>query len=49
MARSKPYTKTLLVIDLILTLITSGGWLIIVALRELYRYGAVSASSKRSC
>ena len=37
MARSKPYTKKLAILDLFLTLISSGGWLIIVLFRELYR------------
>ena len=36
MARKKPYKFTLAVIDVILTLITGGAWLIIVLFRELY-------------
>lgn len=36
MARKKPYTVTLGVIDLVLILITGGFWLIIMLLRELY-------------
>lgn len=38
MARSKPYTKTLGIIDLILCLITAGSWLLIMLIRELYRH-----------
>lgn len=37
MARSKPYTKKLAIFDLILLLITGGGWVFIMAVRELYR------------
>lgn len=37
MARSKPYTKKLAILDLVLTLISGGGWLLIVLVRELYR------------
>jgi len=37
MARSKPYTGGLLALDLILTLITGGFWLLIVLFRELWR------------
>lgn len=38
MARSKPYTKKLGVLDLVLTLLTGGSWLIVVLVRELYRH-----------
>lgn len=37
MARTKPYTGGLLVLDLVLTLITGGAWLVVVLFRELYR------------
>lgn len=37
MARSKPYTGGLFVLDLILTLCTGGFWLLIVLFRELMR------------
>jgi hypothetical protein len=37
MARSKPYTGGLLVLDLILTLFTGGIWLVVVLFRELWR------------
>lgn len=37
MARKKPYTKKLAVIDLCLILITGGAWLIVMLLRELYQ------------
>lgn len=37
MARSKPYTGGLLALDLVLTLITGGLWLIVVLFRELWR------------
>jgi len=35
--RSKPYTKTLALIDIILILLTGGGWLLVMLVRELYR------------
>lgn len=38
MPRSKPYTKKLAVADIILFVITGGGWLIIAGPRELYRW-----------
>lgn len=38
MARSKPYTIKLGIMDLVLTLITGGFWLLIVLIRELYRH-----------
>lgn len=38
MARSKPYTKKLMTLDIILALFTSGGWLLVVLFRELYRH-----------
>jgi hypothetical protein len=37
MARSKPYTGGLMTLDIILTLLTSGLWLIVVLFRELWR------------
>lgn len=37
MALKSHYTKTLLVIDILLTILTGGAWLIVVILRELYR------------
>lgn len=39
MARSKPYTFKLALMDVFLILITGGGWLLIVLVRELYRRG----------
>lgn len=39
MARSKPYTKKLLWLDVILFLITGGFWLFVMFFRELYRHG----------
>ena len=35
--RRKPYTKKLMIADIILTLLT-GGWLIVVGFRELYQH-----------
>jgi hypothetical protein len=37
MARSKPYTGGLLVLDVVLTFITAGAWLVVVLFRELWR------------
>jgi hypothetical protein len=37
MARTKPYTGGLMTLDLILTLITGGIWLIVVLFREMWR------------
>ena len=37
MARSKPYTGGLMVLDIVLTLFTGGLWLIVVLFRELMR------------
>lgn len=37
MARSKPYTKKLALLDVALFLITGGGWLLVMIVRELYR------------
>ena len=37
MARTKPYTFKLALLDVFLTMITGGGWLLIVLVRELYR------------
>lgn len=42
MPRSKPYTKKLAVLDVVLTLFTQGGWIIIVMPRELYRFAGPS-------
>lgn len=38
MPRSKPYTKKLAILDLFLLLITGGGWLVVMIIRELYRH-----------
>lgn len=38
MARSKPYTKKLLVLDILLTCLTHGGWLFVAIFRELWRH-----------
>lgn len=37
MARSKPYTAKLAVLDVILILITGGLWLVVMLVRELMR------------
>lgn len=37
MARSKPYTKGLAILDVCLVLLTGGFWLIIMLVRELLR------------
>lgn len=37
MARSKPYTRKLMTLDIVLTILTSGAWLIVVLFRELWR------------
>jgi hypothetical protein len=37
MARSKPYTGGLMALDIVLTLVTGGGWLLIVLFREMWR------------
>jgi hypothetical protein len=37
MARSKPYTVGLGILDIILILLTGGAWLIVMLIRELYR------------
>lgn len=37
MARSKPYTGGLMTLDIILTVVTGGGWLLVVLFRELWR------------
>lgn len=37
MARSKPYTGALFALDLVLTLVTGGIWLVVVLFRELWR------------
>lgn len=37
MARNKPYTRKLLVIDSALTLLTGGAWLFVVAFREVWQ------------
>lgn len=36
MARKKRYTKTLFVVDTLLTLITGGAWLLVVGFREVW-------------
>lgn len=36
--RTKPYTKKLLLVDLILLFVTGGHWIILMAVRELYRW-----------
>lgn len=39
MARSKPYTKKLMLLDIVLTLFSGGMWMIfVVPFRELYRH-----------
>ena len=38
MQRSKPYPFWLLWLDLILIFLTAGGWIWIIAIRELYRF-----------
>lgn len=38
MARTKPYTVTLGIIDFILILVTGGLWLIVMLLRELHMH-----------
>ncbi len=38
MARSKPYTPGLAILDVILTLFTGGGWLLVMLVREIYRH-----------
>jgi len=38
MARNKPYTGGLLVLDLFLTFLTGGLWLVVVLFRELMRH-----------
>lgn len=37
MARSKPYTGGLFALDLILTVVTGGFWLLVVLFREMWR------------
>lgn len=37
MARSKPYTKKLAILDIILILLTGGFWILVMLVRELYR------------
>lgn len=36
--RSKPYTKKLAIADFALTFFTGGFWLLVVLVRELYRF-----------
>lgn len=36
--RSKPYPLWLAIVDVILLLATAGGWLVVVAVREMYRF-----------
>lgn len=38
MARSKPYTIKLGILDVCLLLLTGGGWLFVMLVRELYRH-----------
>lgn len=38
MARSKPYTKKLLTMDIILFFLTGGAWFIVMCFREFYRH-----------
>lgn len=38
MPRSKPYTKKLAALDIILTLLTSGLWFLVAIPREMYRF-----------
>lgn len=42
MPRSKPYTKKLAVLDVVLSVLTQGGWVIIIGARELYRFAGPS-------
>lgn len=37
MARSKPYTLKLGILDVFLLLVTGGAWVFIILIRELYR------------
>ena len=37
MARTKPYTGGLMILDIVLTFLTGGAWLFVVVFRELYR------------
>lgn len=37
MPRSKPYTGGLMILDIILTVLTGGFWLVVVLFRELWR------------
>jgi len=39
MARKTPYTASLAIIDIILTFLTGGAWLIVVLFRELLKRG----------
>lgn len=38
MARSVPYTKKLLVLDILLTAFTHGAWIFVAFFRELWRH-----------
>jgi hypothetical protein len=38
--RTKPYTKKLAVLDIVLLLLTQAGWLVAILIRELYRWEA---------
>lgn len=40
MARKKRYSKILMVIDIILTLVSSGTWLVVVGFREWYMHSS---------
>lgn len=37
MARSKPYTLALGILDIIMLLLTAGVWIVVILVRELYR------------
>jgi hypothetical protein len=37
MARKKPYTGGTVILDVVLTFLTGGAWLIVVLFRELYQ------------
>lgn len=39
MTRSKPYTGGLMTLDIVLTVITGGFWILIVLFREMWRRG----------
>lgn len=37
MARTVPYTGGLMILDILLTILTGGAWLVVVLFRELWR------------